>query len=115
MSLKGQQRPVPIRFETPGFVLHRQRLSDNDKDHEAVMDSKEVLREWSGSSWPEDDFTPEGNAEDLAGHIDDYEKDLAYASASLPLLKTGSWARSTSTRSCPFRRTIGWTKKVALG
>lgn len=78
MSLKDPQQPVPYRFVTPDFVLHRQRLADNDMDYEAVMDSKEILREWSGSSWPEDDFTPAQNAEDLAEHIDDFEKNIAY-------------------------------------
>lgn len=78
MTLNDQRRPVPERLDRPSFVLRRQRLSDNDFDYEAVMNSKELLRDWSHSSWPEDDFTLEQNAEDLAEHIGDFMDDLAY-------------------------------------
>ena len=42
------------------------------------MASKALLRTWSDSAWPEDDFSLQQNAEDLSRHIDDFEHDLAY-------------------------------------
>lgn len=78
MPLNVQQRPVPERLEAPRFVLRRQRLSDNRVDYEAVMDSKPILREWSDSPWPEDEFSLQQNLEDIAGHIGDFEQGLAY-------------------------------------
>lgn len=78
MTLNPNQLSVPEILITPAFVVRRQRPEDNLPDYEAVMDSKEVLREWSDSPWPEDDFTLEQNAEDLAGHIEDHAQNLDY-------------------------------------
>jgi hypothetical protein len=78
MNLNPKKFDVPTRLETAEFVIHRQRISDNQLDYLAVMDSKETLREWSDSEWPEDDFTLEQNAEDIAGHIADHEQDEDY-------------------------------------
>ena len=78
MTLNPERNPVPITLVSPGFRLHRQRPSDNLRDYDAVMASKALLRTWSDSSWPEDDFSLQQNAEDLAGHIEDFGRDLAY-------------------------------------
>ena len=78
MKLNPERNPVPITLVTPSFRLHRQRPGDNLKDYGAVMASKALLRTWSDSSWPEDDFSLQHNAEDLAGHIEDFGRDLAY-------------------------------------
>jgi hypothetical protein len=78
MNLNPKKFDVPTRLETAEFVIHRQRISDHQLDYLAVMDSKETLREWSDSEWPEDDFTLEQNAEDIAGHIADHEQDEDY-------------------------------------
>lgn len=78
MSLNPNRLPVPELLQTPNFVIRRQQPSDNALDYEAVMDSKELLREWSDSPWPEDDFSAEQNAEDIAGHIEDHAQDLSY-------------------------------------
>lgn len=78
MTLNPERNPVPTTLVTSGFRLHRQRPSDNPKDYDAVMASKALLRTWSDSPWPEDDFSLQQNAEDLAGHIEDFEHDLAY-------------------------------------
>lgn len=53
--------------------IRPQKLDDNEADYEAVMDSRDLLREWSHSPWPEDAFTPEENRSDLAEHIADHE------------------------------------------
>lgn len=39
--------------------------SDAELDYVAVMESREFLRKWEQSTWPEDDFTVEANREDL--------------------------------------------------
>jgi hypothetical protein len=78
MNLNPKKFDVPTRLETAEFVIHRQRISDNQLDYLAVMDSKETLREWSDSEWPEDDFMLEQNAEDILGHIADHEQHEDY-------------------------------------
>ncbi len=75
--LNPERNPVPATLVTPGFRLHRQRPGDNLKDYGAIIASKALLHVWSDSPWPEDDFSLQ-NAEDLAGHIEDFERDLAY-------------------------------------
>lgn len=60
-------------FSGSNFILKPQTQADNADDYEAVMESKMELREWSDSSWPEDNFSLESNLEDLVGHIDDHQ------------------------------------------
>jgi RimJ/RimL family protein N-acetyltransferase len=78
MNLNPKHHPVPESLQTPNFVIRHQQPSDNAPDYEAVMDSKELLREWSDSPWPKDDFTLEQNAEDIAEHIEEHAHDLSY-------------------------------------
>lgn len=59
-------------FSDAGFMVCPQRSEDNIADYEAVMSSRFELREWSDSSWPEDDFSVEDNMKDLLGHIQDH-------------------------------------------
>jgi hypothetical protein len=67
---------APFGFETPEFVVRPIRASDAQLDYDAVMESKESLRKWNQSTWPEDDFTVEANREDMVTmeqrHIDGY-------------------------------------------
>ena len=78
MTLNPKRNAVPIRLETADFVVHRQRASDNELDFDAVMTSKQLLREWSDSDWPEDAFTLEQNGLDIAEHIADHEQNSDY-------------------------------------
>jgi hypothetical protein len=78
MSLNPNLLDVQIRLETIDFVVHRQRISDNELDFDAVMSSKEILREWSDSEWPENDFSLEQNGQDIAEHIADHEQNSDY-------------------------------------
>lgn len=78
MSLNPNSLEVPIRLETANFVVHRQRASDNELDFDAVMSSKEILREWSDSEWPEEDFNLEQNGQDIAEHIADHKQNSDY-------------------------------------
>ena len=55
----------PRGLETREFVLRPITVSDAELDYEAVMESREFLRKWEQSTWPEDDFTVERNREDM--------------------------------------------------
>lgn len=78
MTLNPDRLPVPDSLTRPLFTLRRQRPEDNALDYEAVMDSKEELRVWSDSEWPEDSFTAGANLEDLHMHIGEHDRDKAY-------------------------------------
>ena len=56
-------------FTDPDFYL---------SDFEAVISSRESLRVWSDSDWPEDDFTAEINRRELQFHVDDNKAHEAY-------------------------------------
>ena len=50
------------------FILRPITAADARFDCEAVMDSREYLRQWEQSTWPEDDFTVADNQSDLVDH-----------------------------------------------
>lgn len=56
---------APARLAAPDFLLRPITAQDAAADHEAVMESRDVLRVWEQSSWPADDFTVEANRQDL--------------------------------------------------
>ena len=56
---------APQGLTTDGFVLRPIVAADAALDHAAVMESREYLRTWEQSSWPEEDFTVAANREDL--------------------------------------------------
>lgn len=66
MVFRDQGMNVPTGLKTADFILRPIVASDAELDYEAVMESKDFLREWSQSTWPADDFTVEANREDLA-------------------------------------------------
>jgi hypothetical protein len=66
MAFNTDDFHAPEGLGTDEFLLRPILASDAELDYEAVMESKEFLRQWEQSSWPEDDFTVEGNREDLA-------------------------------------------------
>lgn len=68
----------PSGFTKDQFCLFFTDDSFYEEDYKAVMDSKEILRIWSQSSWPEDSFTPQENKEDLKHHIEDNQTHSAY-------------------------------------
>ena len=71
-------RPVPAGFQTRRLFLEPLRPAHLDRDYAAVMDSREQLRLWSGSPWPEDDFTRADNLKDLQWHWDEHQKRIAF-------------------------------------
>lgn len=59
---------APEGLQSRQFVLRPLLASDADLDYDAVIESRELLRTWEQSTWPEDDFTIEDNREDLLKH-----------------------------------------------
>ena len=70
---------VPGGFETAEFLLRPIRADDAALDHAAVMESRELLRIWEQSTWPEDDFTVAANREDLEMLEDRHARGVAFA------------------------------------
>lgn len=67
MSIADPEKPVPAGLSTAEFVLRPIVADDASRDHAAVMETREYLRLWEQSTWPEDDFTVEANRKDLVG------------------------------------------------
>ena len=65
MPFNDTQLDVPEGMQTNEFRLRPIRATDAELDYDAVMESREFLRTWEQSSWPEDDFALEANREDL--------------------------------------------------
>lgn len=58
---------VPEGLRVQHMALRPITAADAELDHAAVMESREYLRVWEQSAWPEDAFTVAANREDLAG------------------------------------------------
>lgn len=71
-------RPVPDGLTHPHFVLEPLTPEHLERDYEAVMASREMLRRWSGTSWPADDFTLAGNLADLEMHDGEHRRREAF-------------------------------------
>lgn len=67
MSITDSNQPVPAELRTSDFVLRPIVAADAEMDFAAVMETREHLRLWEQSAWPEDDFTVEANRADLVG------------------------------------------------
>lgn len=65
MSFTDPNEPVPPGLWTDEFVLRPIAADDAELDHAAVMETREYLRLWEQSTWPDDDFTVEANRKDL--------------------------------------------------
>jgi hypothetical protein len=65
MPFTASDDPFPSGLRTDEFALRPIQEADAERDHAAVMESREDLRLWEQSSWPEDDFTVEANRLDL--------------------------------------------------
>lgn len=78
MNIFTKKFNPPKTFSSSSFHLFPTNNDFYQSDFEAVMANKEMLREWSQSTWPEDDFTPKQNFDDLAQHIEDNQTHAAY-------------------------------------
>ena len=68
MELHPISAPVPDGLRTERVWLRPLRASDVELDYDAVMSSPAMLRTWSQSNWPADDFTLAANRADLERH-----------------------------------------------
>lgn len=59
---------IPDGMVTPEFLIRPLLTTDVELDYAAVMESKEFLRKWEQTGWPEDHFTLADNLEDLQRH-----------------------------------------------
>lgn len=78
MSFYPDNLPVPAGLQTADFLLRPLRTTDVVLDYAAVMESKELLRQWSGSNWPADDFTVADNLKDLELHENEHLQRQAF-------------------------------------
>lgn len=69
---------VPEAVATDKFLVRPLRVADVEADYEALMESREMLREWDQSDWPADDFTLDENRADLEEHESDHAARRAF-------------------------------------
>lgn len=72
---------APYQVKTPEFVLRKLTVEEVRKDYEAVMSSKESLRQifQVNDEWPSDNMTLEENYRDLQEHQDEFDKNEGFA------------------------------------
>lgn len=78
-------RPVPVGLHHADFVLEPLTTAHLDRDYAAVMANREMLRRWSGTAWPADDFTLAGNLADLEMHDGEHRRREAFTYTVLSL------------------------------
>ncbi len=69
---------VPSRLVTAVFTLTPLTPDHVEVDYAALLQSKTMLRLWSGSDWPQDDFTLADNLEDLEWHWLEHQERMAF-------------------------------------
>ena len=69
---------VPAALETDRFRLRMLSVEDVEKDYEAVIESRDLLRS-KGGSWPRDGFTLAENLADLERHQQEFLDREAFA------------------------------------
>ncbi len=71
----------PFDIETDEFIIRKLTVDEVEKDFEALMSSKESLRQIFGidDDWPADDMTIEENYKDLKGHQDQFDNREGFA------------------------------------
>ncbi len=65
MRLENTELVIPDGLSTEEFTLRPILATDAELDYAAVMESKDYLRTWEQTTWPEDDFTVAANRADL--------------------------------------------------
>ena len=78
MSFYPENQSVPALLQTDEFVCRPLTTVHVHLDYAALMVSQEMLRLWSGTSWPADDFTVAANWEDLAMHDREHQERVAF-------------------------------------
>jgi len=70
--------PVPEGMRDDRLLLRPLRATDVDADYDAVMSSRAMLRAWSQTSWPAEDFPREENLRDLERHEREHVEGSAF-------------------------------------
>lgn len=70
--------PVPARLHHAEFLLEPLTPAHVALDYAALLESKAMLRLWSGSAWPSDDFTLDDNLQDLRWHFEEHQERVAF-------------------------------------
>lgn len=72
---------APFQVKTSEFILRKLTVEDAQKDYEAVMSSKESLRQIfrENDEWPSENMTIEDNYRDLQEHQDEFDKNEGFA------------------------------------
>lgn len=78
MPFSESTEPVPATLRTDEFVLRPIEPGDTEMDYAAVMDTRESLRRWRQSTWPEDDFTVEANRRDVITMVERHAAHRAF-------------------------------------
>ena len=79
MTFRGKEITPPLGIRSEAFVIRPVRTADVELDYAAVMESREFLRTWEQSTWPEDDFTVAANLEDLEKLVNRHSTGEAFA------------------------------------
>ena len=85
MTFYPPDASVPDELIGEHFILRPLRPAHAKMDFDALMASKELLRRWSQTDWPADDFTLEQNCADLARHEEDHQHRRAFTFTVLDL------------------------------
>jgi len=78
MTFYPANAPVPAELHMADFSLIPLTPAHVALDYTAVTASREMLRQWSGSSWPSDDFSLDDNLQDLQWHDREHRERLAF-------------------------------------
>jgi RimJ/RimL family protein N-acetyltransferase len=79
---------APAILETDRFRLRMLSVDDVEKDYEAVIESRELLQNQFGGSWPREGFTIQENLADLKRHQQEFEARVAFAYTVVSLDET---------------------------
>ncbi|WP_420111726.1 N-acetyltransferase [Pseudactinotalea sp.] len=79
MPFQNPQLTAPSLLTTETFTLRPITTDDAAIDHAAVMETKDDLRVWEQTGWPEEGFTVESNREDLVGMQQRHETGAAFS------------------------------------
>mgnify|MGYP002713015506 CR=1 FL=1 len=77
MSFYPENERVPKKLQTDAFVIRPLTPTHVALDYAALMDNKAMLRLWSGSAWPADDFTHADNLYVLGWHWSEHLSRIA--------------------------------------
>lgn len=78
MRFHPPDTPVPDGTRSDRLILRPLRATDVDADYDAVMSSRAMLRTWSQTTWPAEDFTRDENLRDLERHEREHVEGSAF-------------------------------------